>query len=68
MTSVATILAIIPLAIMGGETIRNFTIPLVIGIAAGTCSSIFIASPLYFEFCQINGGTKYKGKKKKNRE
>jgi SecD/SecF fusion protein len=69
MTSVATVLAIIPLAILGGETIRNFTLPLVIGIAAGTCSSIFIASPLYYQFCQINGsGSKYKAKKKKSRE
>lgn len=68
MTSVATVIAVVPLAIMGGETIRNFTLPIVIGIAAGTCSSIFIASPLYYQLCQITGGSKYKGKRKKNKE
>jgi protein-export membrane protein, SecD/SecF family len=66
MTSVATVVAIIPLCIMGGETIRNFTLPLIIGIAAGTCSSIFIASPLYYQFSVAAGGSKYKAKKKKN--
>ena len=51
MTSVATVTAIIPLCILGGETVRDFTLPLIIGIAAGTGSSIFIASPLYYQFC-----------------
>lgn len=64
MTSVGTIAAIIPLLILGGETIRQFTLPLVIGIVAGTCSSIFIASPIYYQFCIATGGTKYKAKKK----
>ena len=61
MTSVATVTAIIPLAILGGETVRNFILPLVIGIAAGTGSSIFIASPLYYQFCLITGGSKIQG-------
>lgn len=67
MTSVATVTAIIPLAILGGETVRNFTLPLIIGITAGTCSSIFIASPLYFQLCLATSGSKYKAKKKKSR-
>jgi preprotein translocase SecF subunit len=68
MTSLTTILAIIPLYILGGETIREFTLPLVIGITAGATSSIFIASPVYFELCQATGGAKYKGKRKKNKD
>jgi SecD/SecF fusion protein len=68
MTSVGTISAIIPLCILGGETIRNFTLPLIIGIIAGTGSSIFIASPLYYQFCTISGGARYKAKKRKNRD
>ncbi len=68
MTSVGTVTAIIPLCIMGGETIRNFTLPLIIGIIAGTGSSIFIASPIYFQFCTMSGGSKYKAKKSKNKE
>ncbi|HML38490.1 MAG TPA: protein translocase subunit SecF [Bacillota bacterium] len=65
MTSVATVVAIVPLCILGGETIRDFTLPLIIGIAAGTCSSIFIASPLYYQLCVATGGSKYKARKKK---
>jgi preprotein translocase SecF subunit len=62
-TSVTTIVAIIPLFILGGEVIRQFTLPLIIGIAAGAASSICIASPIYYQLCQITGGPKYKGKK-----
>lgn len=65
MTSVSTVAAIIPLCIMGGSTIRDFTLPLIIGIVAGTCSSIFIASPIYYQLCVATGGSKYKAKKKK---
>lgn len=68
MTSVATVAAIIPLCILGGDTIRNFTLPLIIGIVAGTGSSIFIASPLYYQFCLASGGSKYKAKRSKNKE
>lgn len=65
MTSVATVVAIIPLCIMGGDIIRDFTLPLIIGIVAGTCSSIFIASPIYYQLCLATGGSKYKAKAKK---
>ncbi|MDR2163842.1 MAG: protein translocase subunit SecD [Clostridiales Family XIII bacterium] len=56
MTGMSTILAIIPLIIFGGETIREFVVPLLIGIIAGACSSIFIASPVYYELTRIGGG------------
>lgn len=65
MTSCTTILAIIPLFILGGQTIREFTLPLMIGIVAGAGSSIFIASPIYYQLCQATGGPKYKAKKSK---
>ena len=68
MTSVGTISAIIPLCILGGETIRNFTLPLIIGIVAGTGSSIFIASPVYYQLCRIGSGSKYKAKRSKSKE
>lgn len=67
MTSVTTVLAIIPLFILGGQTIRDFTLPLIIGIIAGAASSIFIASPVYYELCQVSGGPKYKAKKSKSK-
>lgn len=68
MTSATTVIAIIPLFILGGETIRSFTLPLIVGIIAGTASSIFISAPMYYELCQAVGGPKYKAKKKKIRE
>jgi SecD/SecF fusion protein len=68
MTSLTTVLAIIPLYILGGETIRQFTLPLIVGIVAGAASSIFIASPVYYDLCQISGGPKYKAKKSKSKD
>jgi hypothetical protein len=56
MTGMSTILAIIPLIIFGGDTIREFVDPLLIGIVAGACSSIFIASPIYYELTKVGGG------------
>ncbi|MDR3242445.1 MAG: protein translocase subunit SecD [Clostridiales Family XIII bacterium] len=69
MTSATTVLVIIPLFILGGETIRQFTLPLMVGIAAGAASSIFICSPLYFEICSFLNKPKYRGKPgKKHKE
>lgn len=45
-TSVTVLLAILVLYIFGPETIRNFTLVLLIGIFVGTYSSIFIGSTL----------------------
>jgi SecD/SecF fusion protein len=55
MTSFTTILAILPLVILGGETIRQFAIPLMIGIVCGAASSIFISSPVFYELNRIVG-------------
>jgi SecD/SecF fusion protein len=46
MTSVATELVCIVLFIFGGDAIRQFSFALMVGIAVGTYSSIFIASPI----------------------
>ncbi|MGL5831368.1 MAG: protein translocase subunit SecF [Candidatus Altimarinota bacterium] len=45
-TSVTTALALLSLAILGGESIRFFNIALLLGIVVGTYSSIFVASAL----------------------
>lgn len=50
MTSLTTLIVMIPLAIVAGEVIREFVIPLMVGIIAGAYSSISICSPLYYEF------------------
>ncbi len=46
MTGTTSILAIMPLAIWGGETLRNFTIAITFGIVLGTFSSIYVAASL----------------------
>jgi preprotein translocase subunit SecF len=45
-TSLTVLLSILPLAILGGEAIRGFSLIIIFGIVVGTSSSIFIASPL----------------------
>jgi preprotein translocase subunit SecF len=45
-TSLTTMLVLTALVLFGGATIRNFVLALLIGIASGTYSSIFVASPL----------------------
>lgn len=48
-TSLTTFMAAISLLFIGGEVIHDFAFVLVIGIVVGTCSSIFIASPIALE-------------------
>ena len=45
-TSLTTLLALIVLYFVGGESTQHFALALIIGIIAGTYSSIFIGSPL----------------------
>jgi preprotein translocase subunit SecF len=45
-TSLTVLLSILPLALIGGGTIRDFALVIVFGIVVGTSSSIFIASPI----------------------
>ncbi len=45
-TSLTVLLTLVTLLLFGGVTIRNFVLALLIGITAGTYSSIFFASML----------------------
>lgn len=45
-TSLTTVLALFALYFLGSETTQYFSLALIVGIVAGTYSSIFIASPL----------------------
>lgn len=45
-TSLTVILVLLAIYFFGGETIKNFALVLIVGIAAGTYSSIFVASPI----------------------
>ena len=52
MTSATTLIVMVPLLIMAGDAIREFVLPLMVGIIAGAYSSIGICSPLYYDFCR----------------
>ena len=47
-TSGTTIVVLLAIFIFGGETIRGFVFALLVGMLAGTFSSLFIASPLAY--------------------
>ena len=47
-TSVTTLFTITALYIFGVEAVKSFALPLIIGFVAGTYSSIFIASPVWY--------------------
>jgi preprotein translocase subunit SecF len=46
LTSGLTLLTALSLFLFGGQVLHGFSLALVIGIVVGTCSSIFIASPI----------------------
>lgn len=52
LTSFATALVVISLFILGGETIRDLSLALLLGIVFGTFSSIYIASPVMMLFAK----------------
>ncbi|HEY1506801.1 MAG TPA: protein translocase subunit SecF [Stellaceae bacterium] len=45
-TSLTVLLSIVPLAVLGAESIHGFALTIIFGIVVGTSSSIFIASPI----------------------
>lgn len=47
-TSVTTLLAITAIYFLGVQAIQDFALPLIVGIAVGTYSSIFVASTLWY--------------------
>lgn len=45
-TSTTTFLAMLPMALFGGNAVYNFSVPMLAGIIIATTSSIFIAAPI----------------------
>ena len=69
MTSLTTLVVMIPLCIMVSSSIREFIIPLMVGIIVGCYSSIFVCSPLYYDLCKSGEESKYtKQIKRKNKK
>ncbi len=68
-TVATTLIAIIALYIFAVDAIRDFALPLIVGIACGCYSSIFVASPLWVIFQKkfSNSGFNVKMKKHERR-
>jgi SecD/SecF fusion protein len=45
-TSITALLAMLPLAILGGAAVQSFAVPMVFGIVIAASSSVFIAAPI----------------------
>ena len=65
MTSITTLIVMVPLYFMVSSEIREFLIPLIIGVICGTYSSIFICSPLLYEMKRKESMSRYELQKEK---
>ncbi|RTI93540.1 protein translocase subunit SecF [Campylobacter jejuni] len=72
LTSGLTLATVVILYFFGGEMIQGFSLTLIVGIIAGTLSSIFVASPtlLWFKFSVLEFRNKEieKAKRKQDKE
>lgn len=53
-TSITTLLALVALFFIGGEVTATFALVLIVGVVAGTYSSIFLANPLLIWYADRN--------------
>ena len=60
MTSITTLLVLFVIFFLGGESIRSFIFAMILGVIIGTCSSLFIASPVAYAIAK-------RGEKKNNK-
>lgn len=48
MTSATTLLVLLCIFFLGGDSIRSFSFAMILGVIFGTCSSIFLAAPIAY--------------------
>ncbi len=48
MTSITTLLVLLVMFFLGGESIRSFIFAMILGVVVGTCASLFVASPVAY--------------------
>ncbi len=48
MTSITTLLVLLVIFFLGGESIRSFIFAMILGVIIGTCASLFVASPVAY--------------------
>ena len=44
-TSVSTLIVLLAIFFLGGDSIRSFAFAMILGVVFGTCSSLFVAAP-----------------------
>ncbi len=67
-TTITTMVTVLFLAILGGTSIQEFCVPIILGLIAGAYSSIFMAVPMWSSLSRVydkarekkNGGVIYK--------
>ena len=47
-TSVSTLVVLLCIFFLGGDSIRSFSFAMILGVVYGTCSSLFLAAPLAY--------------------
>lgn len=67
-TSVAVLLLVVALFILGGDTTRAFSLALVIGVVAGGYSSVFIAGSILSDVTRVRGVDKTEFRQKTNKD
>ncbi len=56
-TSVSTLIVLLCIFILGGDSIRSFSFAMILGVVFGTCSSLFVASPIAYLMMKKKGET-----------
>ncbi len=54
-TSISTLIVLLCIFILGGESIRSFAFAMILGVIFGTLSSLFIASPIAYQIIKMTG-------------
>jgi preprotein translocase subunit SecF len=55
-TTVTTLIMIVSLYIFGVESIKEFSLPIIVGLIAGTYSSVFLSAPLWAKLSNWTAG------------
>lgn len=64
MTSFSTLLVLLCIFFLGGDTIRSFTFAMIFGVVAGTFCSLYCAAPIAYRVMNALGNKKNKNKNK----
>ena len=67
-TSITTFITVFCLFLFGVSSIRDFSMPLMVGIVSGAWSSVCIAGPLWYDFVSLSKKNKEKAQAEKSKK